>query len=284
MIGPEVIVDSFVRAFHVLSTQLYWLLGLILFVSVLRSAWFKGALGEWIVNVILQLSFKQPDYYLFKDVLLPTDKGTTQIDHILLSRYGIFVIETKNMKGWIFGKENQPKWTQQIYKHKFYFQNPTYQNFKHKRALESVLDLDGANVKSIVVFVGDAKFKTKMPTHVIHSSGLRRYIKTFTKERFSDTEMDGLKCQLSAGKLASSFKNKYEHVKYVKSLQSSHKQNNEIKTDVIDKMDAPVFTGKTRSCPKCGNDLVLRTAKKGDNKGNQFYGCSAFPKCRYIRS
>lgn len=175
------IVDSFVRAFHVLSTQLYWLLGLILFVSVLRSAWFKGALGEWIVNVILQLSFKQPDYYLFKDVLLPTDKGTTQIDHILLSRYGIFVIETKNMKGWIFGKENHPKWTQQIYKHKFYFQNPTYQNFKHKRALESVLDLDGANVKSIVVFVGDAKFKTKMPTYVIYSSGLRRFIKTFTK-------------------------------------------------------------------------------------------------------
>jgi DNA-directed RNA polymerase subunit M/transcription elongation factor TFIIS len=103
--------------------------------------------------------------------------------------------------------------------------------------------------------------------------------------------MDGLKCQLSAGKLDSSFKNKYEHVQYVKSLQSSHKQNNDkkkdvidIKKDVVDKMDAPVFTGKTRSCPKCGNDLVIKTAKQGDNKGNQFYGCSAFPKCRYKRS
>jgi len=37
-------------------------------------------------------------------------------------------------------------------------------------------------------------------------------------------------------------------------------------------------------CPRCGSALVLRTAKKGDNAGNQFYGCSAFPKCRYIRN
>jgi len=50
------------------------------------------------------LNFKQPDYCLFKDELIPIDKGTTQIDHVLVSRFGIFVIETKNMKGWIFGK------------------------------------------------------------------------------------------------------------------------------------------------------------------------------------
>ena len=36
-------------------------------------------------------------------------------------------------------------------------------------------------------------------------------------------------------------------------------------------------------CPKCGSKLVLRVAKKGENAGNQFYGCSAFPKCRYTR-
>lgn len=37
-------------------------------------------------------------------------------------------------------------------------------------------------------------------------------------------------------------------------------------------------------CPRCGNELVLRTAKKGNNAGNQFYGCSNFPKCRYIQT
>ena len=37
-------------------------------------------------------------------------------------------------------------------------------------------------------------------------------------------------------------------------------------------------------CPRCGRELVLRTAKKGNNQGNQFWGCSGFPKCRYIES
>lgn len=283
MIDTTIIQDSLINAFFMWSHYLYGLFALLLLATVLRSPWFKGVLGEWIVNLIIKLSFKQPDYYLFKDVLLQIDKGTTQIDHVLVSRFGIFVIETKNMKGWIFGKENQAKWLQQIYKHKSYFQNPVHQNFKHKSALESVLDVDPASVKSLVVFVGDATFKTPMPSNVIYSSGLRKYIRSYSKEFFSEGEVVDLIRQLSEGKLTSSFKNKYKHVQYAKSLQSPHKQSKDIKKDVTDKKDAPIFTGKTRLCPKCGNDLVLRAAKQGDNKGNQFYGCSAFPKCRFIR-
>lgn len=57
------------------------------------------------------------DYVLLNDCTLPDDRGgTTQIDHILISPYGVFVIETKNYKGWIFGSAHQKKWTQQIYK------------------------------------------------------------------------------------------------------------------------------------------------------------------------
>lgn len=39
---------------------------------------------------------------------------------------------------------------------------------------------------------------------------------------------------------------------------------------------------KPNTCPKCGSDMVLRTVKRGENKGNQFWGCSAYPKCRTI--
>ncbi|MGL4750690.1 MAG: topoisomerase DNA-binding C4 zinc finger domain-containing protein [Shewanella sp.] len=35
-------------------------------------------------------------------------------------------------------------------------------------------------------------------------------------------------------------------------------------------------------CPRCGNTMVLRTAKRGDNRGNRFWGCSGYPKCRKI--
>ena len=41
---------------------------------------------------------------------------------------------------------------------------------------------------------------------------------------------------------------------------------------------------KAKICPRCGSMLVLRTAKKGTNAGKQFWGCSAFPKCRYVKN
>lgn len=283
MLDKTVIQDSLINAFFMWSHYLYGVFALLLLVTVLRSRWFKGLFGEWLVNLIIKLNFKQPDYYLFKDVLLPIDKGTTQIDHVLVSRFGIFVIETKNMKGWIFGKENQAKWLQQIYKHKSYFQNPVHQNFKHKRALETVLDVAPASVKSIVVFVGDAKLKTQMPSNVVYSFGLKKYIRSFSSQCFTETEMTDLIEALSAEKLASNFKSRRDHVKYVKSLKPNHKKNDTIQKVNIDRKDTPTFTGITRLCPKCGNDLVLRTANRGSNKGNEFYGCSAFPKCRYIK-
>lgn len=55
------------------------------------------------------------------------------------------------------------------------------------------------------------------------------------------------------------------------------------KTDAIsDKVSYTSEQPDALICPRCGSALVLRTAKKGDNAGNQFYGCSSFPKCRYI--
>ncbi len=74
---------------------------------------------------------------MLNDLTLPDGEGaTTQIDHLLLSPFGVFVIETKNYKGWIFGSERQKQWTQKIYKKSFKFQNPIHQNYKHMKVLE----------------------------------------------------------------------------------------------------------------------------------------------------
>ncbi len=87
-------------------TGFLWLLPLFLLIAFFKSARFKGAMGEWAVNLASSLALNKHDYHLIKDVTLPTeDGGTTQIDHIIVSRYGIFVVETKNMQGWIFGGE-----------------------------------------------------------------------------------------------------------------------------------------------------------------------------------
>ena len=64
----------------------------------------KGKQGEQRVRDIL--SHLPEDYHVLQDIILKTEKGTTQIDHVVISRYGIFTIETKNYRGEIYGNDN----------------------------------------------------------------------------------------------------------------------------------------------------------------------------------
>lgn len=97
-------------------SMLWYLLPIGVIVALVKSPWFKGVVGEAIVNLSAKLFLDKKKYHLVKNVTLPTEDGSTQIDHIIISKYGIFVVETKNMKGWIFGGPNQKMWTQKIYK------------------------------------------------------------------------------------------------------------------------------------------------------------------------
>ncbi|WP_163009979.1 nuclease-related domain-containing protein, partial [Pseudomonas viridiflava] len=104
-------------------------------------------------------------------VTLDTADGTTQIDHVFISPFGIFVLETKNMSGWIFGREKQPQWTQKIYRRTYKFQNPLRQNYKHLKALEATLGVSLEHLHSVVSFVGESTFKTAMPANVTQGIG-----------------------------------------------------------------------------------------------------------------
>lgn len=86
---------------------IWWLIPLALAISVFKSRWFKGLFGEMMVKLAAKLGLPSKTYHPFHNVALPTPDGTTQIDHIFVSAFGIFVVETKNMKGWIFGSERQ---------------------------------------------------------------------------------------------------------------------------------------------------------------------------------
>ena len=85
---------------------------------------FKGWIGEIKTGFSLWAGLDSNLYHRFHDVIIPSSHGTTQVDHILVSPFGIFVVETKNYKGWIYGSEDQSAWTQVIYKSKHKFQNP----------------------------------------------------------------------------------------------------------------------------------------------------------------
>ncbi|MCW1913981.1 NERD domain-containing protein [Luteolibacter sp. GHJ8] len=109
-------------------------------------------------------------YRVFHDLYLPRPdgRGTTQVDHIVVSRFGIFVIETKNYAGWIFGGARQKMWTQSIFGRNTQFPNPLHQNHLHVLALQGFLGLPLRNFHSIVFFL-DGDFRTEMPENVLCS-------------------------------------------------------------------------------------------------------------------
>jgi len=130
--------------------------------------------------------FAAPDYHLLNHITLPLEGGSTQIDHILISRFGIFVIETKDYGGWIFGAGDDRYWTQVFYGNKFRFLNPLRQNHGHVRALQKLLDfLPPDSFRSIVVFTGDARFKTTVPAGVFDLNQLLSYVERQTTEVMS---------------------------------------------------------------------------------------------------
>ncbi|MDF4849974.1 nuclease-related domain-containing protein, partial [Vibrio parahaemolyticus] len=175
------------EAFLNVLAQVWYLVPLLLIVSVFKSRWLKSVFGEFLVNRLLS-KLPESDYTLIKDVTLPTNDGTTQVDHIVVSRYGIFVVETKNMKGWIFGSARQKQWTQKIYRHSSKFQNPLHQNYKHIKALETLLGCSEEHLHSVIVFIGDSTFKTEMPPNVACARGSIRYIQQFNDVVFSDND------------------------------------------------------------------------------------------------
>ncbi|POC51535.1 nuclease [Vibrio vulnificus] len=242
-------------------TQVWYIIPLLIVVSIFKSRWFKGVFGEFLVNKLLS-QLPDSDYTLVRNVTLPTDDGTTQIDHIVVSRFGIFVVETKNMKGWIFGSKSQKQWTQKVYRHSSKFQNPLHQNYKHVKTLESLLAIDCEKLHSVVVFIGDSTFKTDMPENVTYARGCLEYIKKFEQPVFSESEY-------------SQFVDAINEVKLKKGIVTNIKHRQHVK-EIVEAKEA------IKQCSRCGSEMVVRETKRGENKGKQFLGCSAFPKCRSV--
>jgi len=195
-------------------------IGLIFFV---KTAKFKGGIGEFFVNFNITQKLDKETYHLIKNVTLPASGGTTQVDHIIVSKYGIFVLETKNMKGWIFGSAHQKMWTQKIYKYTGKFQNPLHQNYKHTQVLASLLRLNEEQVFSIIVFTGECALKTEMPENVTKGQGFIQYIQTKKQILFTDDEVQKLIRRVEAIRLEPSRQTNRDHVKHVQGIVAENK-------------------------------------------------------------
>jgi len=202
---------------------------------------------------------------ILRNIYVPKENGqTSEIDLIFISQKGIFVLESKNYSGWIFGNEKDLYWTASLDRNqKNHFYNPISQNRNHMKWLRTLI---GENVPlvSIIVFSDRCEFKsinTYSDVKVIHRKQLVGCIKGLWKsspDTLTDDQIQTL----------------YEKIKpfteITKAKKEEHIQN------IQDEYIAP-------TCPMCGKPLVVRTTKHGPNTGKKFWGCSGFPNCHYIK-
>ena len=243
--------------------MIFWLISSVFVLGILfKTPWMKGKVGEFTVNIATSLHLNKDEYVNIKNITLQLNDGsTTQIDHVIVSRYGVFVIETKNMKGWIFGDEHQSMWTQQIFKEKHRFQNPLRQNYRHTKALEEVLALPTESIIPIVIFIGDCEFKTTMPNNVFINAKYTSYIESFQEEKLSAYQFDMTLETLTQKRLKQSFSTDRKHV-----------------ANLQERFDTKITPRQTtKICSRCGKEMVLRQNKQ---TSEEFYGCSGYPKCR----
>ena len=235
----------------------------------------KGTQGEYNIYLDLQsmLGYKQ----LLTNCYVPKSNGDrTEIDLILIHESGIYVFESKNYSGWIFGSETDQYWTQTLptgqgTAKKTQFLNPIIQNKVHLKWLKIFLKEHNIPFYSYIVFGNHCTLKNLhlvgSEHHVIYQSQLLSEINRNAwamGTRLSSNTIDNIYNRLLPLSQADNF------------CKLSHAEN------VHRKYDTSNVVPNTR-CPICGGNLILRTAKKGPHTGETFWGCSNFPKCRYIK-
>lgn len=237
------------------------LIVLAIFIKLKMPEW-KGKYSEKLVNdKLLELP---EEYIVFHNLLFESNGRSTQIDHLVISPYGVFVIETKGYKGWILGGEYSEYWTQVIYKSKQQFYNPIRQNEGHVRFLRYLLKTSfEIPFIPIVVFNNDAELKMHIENHiVVNRCNLKRIILQNQTVILSSEQVNWI---------IKTIQNNYAIT--IKEDLKRHKDNAKNRQYKVE------ISIKQGICPQCGGQLVLRHGKYGS-----FYGCANYPKCRFTIS
>ena len=287
--------------------------------SIFKVLFDKGAFGEYMIYRTLR---NGEGKWLF-NLYLPMENGkTTEIDLLWIHKNGLYVFESKNYKGWIFGTETKKTWVQTIKKDeyrrakKYYFLNPTMQNALHIKHLKRHLaDIQEYDPRSLIVFGNRCKLRNISVQTNKHTILQRKDLKKlFACENAS--------AHISCEELERIYKKLYEFTQVSEAVKQQHildvekaiaedcekedgrfslvvnQEKQELPKAVPSviasipeekKTENPATKNteshtKPRTCPRCGAPLVLRTAKQGTSSGRHFYGCSRYPNCRYTES
>lgn len=177
---------------------------------------FRGFMGEFWLKLELK-KLPKNKYKLLNDIMIEDEKGTHQIDHIVLSKYGIFVIEMKNYYGLIIGNQYKEKWYQYLGKNKYTFHNPMYQNYGHIKALSNVLKLNEELFIPITCFSNQVKLKVTSNKPVVQVDTINRNILKYNEEIIT-CDLNELSLNIENMNILDKNKRK-EHVKNIRNLK-----------------------------------------------------------------
>ena len=154
------------------------------------NSYLKGLAGEFLNRIGHRFLLSRKLYHSFHNIVIPSRNGTTEIDHLLVSKFGIFVVETKYWSGWIFGTEREKTWTRVHFRDKRQIPNPLHQNYGHVMALSELLGVPTDRFRPLVAIRG-ATFKTPEP-HGVVVGGYASHIRKVRDVAIDDSEIDRL--------------------------------------------------------------------------------------------
>ncbi len=286
-----------------------------------------GKYGEYLTYKYLKYFETEGAKFLFNVYIPKGDGETSEIDVLMLCSKGLFVFESKNYSGWIFGSESQKNWYQTLPKgrgrsHKERFYNPIMQNRSHIKHLKAFLG-EQIPMRSIIVFSDRCTLKNveiksndisvinrynvfpvvsaicnHIPTELLSESDITELY----DKLYPYTQVDDIAKMQHVANIYSN--QNTQPIQKVASIhmfsptqaqiecnipsrtQTSAIEQNGVSPTILETqpIQADGNECKILNCPKCSGRLILRTAKKGIYAGNRFYGCSNYPKCKYVQN
>lgn len=189
---------------------------------LLEKPLYRGWWGEYKTNFMLRLCLSN-EYKVFSNAIYrgKTKEESTQIDHVVVSRFGIFVLETKSFKGKILIDPLEPaSWTQIVGRRKYKIQSPLMQNYAHVKAVQAVTGVHAQKIHSYAVMAGSAEFPAGMPDRVFSTWRMIRKIQSYKAPVFTRGHTDDICRALRRRRIKGGYWAAQRHVERIKAKAS----------------------------------------------------------------
>ena len=228
----------------------------ILVLGLISAIFYKQIIGwfgeHWTKKALSKLPTTK--YKIINNLFLSINGLTHQIDHVVVSAYGIFSIETKQYNGYITGSKYDKSWVRHVGKNKYYYTNPISQNYGHCKAIAELLNIDESNIYNIVCIPSKAKLKIEHDGELVRYDTIVDKIMSYNEEKISNVN------------------------ELYNTLIKSNVKDRKIKKEHIENIKTNIEKKDISKCPKCGGTLVERESKYG-----KFIGCANYPRCKYTQ-